>query len=312
MLPIPKVEHDYFLKKDKKSQMLKSMQLLKFTVNGMGVFPKTLFGEEESYPFAPESFFTHDTYEAEVDRLTQLIIDLGYNVYLRDVSFLGFPSYYVYVPFMSPIGKKAMHGDKGIDSAVITANDRIEDLFFPFTDLTDEKVSHLTQLMDKTHDSKMKDALKVEFDQSSDWDFLPTSFFLTLFYYRLGEYKDALKSLKKFRKYENHEKESPAYKYYSAVQQFLELETRGVVGHEKRQHLIDAGHVPETVDSVIDCFSDKDKLFDRVSVPACPSCDECSLVNECLTKGKVGLAKRINLEMKKQPVSQAQFGMATA
>jgi ribosomal protein S12 methylthiotransferase accessory factor len=50
------------------------------------------------------AFDASPDYETDARIIAGLLLSAGYEIYIRDVSFLGFPSYFIYIPGMSPAG----------------------------------------------------------------------------------------------------------------------------------------------------------------------------------------------------------------
>ncbi len=106
MQEIPEAVPDYFLREDEKACNARFYMFTQFTKDNSGVFPPALFGDCPDYSFDPRVFTPLASYEEEVRRLINFFHDEGRNVYIRDVSFLGFPSVFVYVPEISAQGRK--------------------------------------------------------------------------------------------------------------------------------------------------------------------------------------------------------------
>lgn len=68
---------------------------------GLGQFPYQLFGETPSYEFTPVKDVSNMTNEEILNNWINELIDDGYDVYIRDVSYLGFPSFHIIIPGMS-------------------------------------------------------------------------------------------------------------------------------------------------------------------------------------------------------------------
>jgi hypothetical protein len=302
MLDLPQVEHDYFFKEDDESIRKRNRALLDFTRNGTGVFPRALFEEKETYAFDPTIFTVHDSYEDEVKYLIKLLVDGGHDVYLRDVSFLGFPSYMIYVPYVSPIGRKTSAADKRIDFYSLTKFDKVEDLFFPFDKCSGETMRTLAEILDNPNDSKMKDKLKLEFLEETDWDTIPVSFFLTLMWYTLDEYDNSVRNLKLFMETTKNEDDE----YFNTILRYIQAKKEGKGDDDIRSLLSENGTSKETIDDVVQSFSDKSKLFSAIDVPVCPHCDKCNLVKSCMTKPKMDFTMRINRAMAKNMFLQEE------
>lgn len=305
LLPIPEKEHDHFLLNDRESERERNRQFLHFCENGRGVFPKTLFGDTADYAFNPGAFIPRDSYENEVGRLIDLLLDNGRAVYLRDVSFLGFPSFHIYVPVVSPIGKKSFMHATSIDLHIVAEVDKVEDLFFPFEECDEKKMSALAAILEKTSldtQATMKDKLKLEFVESSDWDTLPVSFFLTLLWHRLGHPDKAGQSLDRFIRESRVEK----HPYYQAVRRFFTCRTENQDDEETKKLLKKDGFDGKLIAEVLSDLADRTNVFDSIKIPACPNCDSCSLADECLTRPKMELTRRVNMHTASSKISQPE------
>jgi ribosomal protein S12 methylthiotransferase accessory factor len=84
--------------------------LMGILVNGSGVYPSEMFGPQASYPFREWNEPTADSNRELLRHLLSLLAADGYEVYARDVSFLGFPAFHVLVPHFSEI---ETFGDSG-------------------------------------------------------------------------------------------------------------------------------------------------------------------------------------------------------
>jgi len=301
LLPIPQVEHKYFFDDSQKSIIERKNQFMKFMVNGSGVFPLALFGSTDSYQFDPSTFVTHGSYQEECRYLISLVHNLGHNVYLRDVSYLGFPSYFVYIPVMSPVGKKTVRGGHGgIDFSKLEDVDQVEDLFFPFEKCDPEKMKALASILEKVQDVKMNVLLKFEVQEGCEWETLPPAFFLTLFWYKLGFYEKALTNFELLSKEVDTQGE-----YYKVVHRLLLLSSSGTNLYGIKTQLISEKYGTNTIDEVIKAFSrDGKHLFDGVNIPQCPKCENCGIRTKCLTSGRKELTVRLNRMMANTKISQ--------
>lgn len=70
---------------------------------GVGQYPISMFYKEPSYEYVgfDSQLSSDDDYDLEF--MINTIHNMGFDIYIRDVSFLGFPSYRIYIPGMSEI-----------------------------------------------------------------------------------------------------------------------------------------------------------------------------------------------------------------
>lgn len=81
----------------------KHNKLINTLINGIGEYPSNFFYNKPDYAFKP---FPLEDATSNI-RLSNYLINLikfkNYNIYIRDVSFLGFPTYHIIVPGLSEI-----------------------------------------------------------------------------------------------------------------------------------------------------------------------------------------------------------------
>lgn len=299
MLEIPLKEHSYFFDDSKEGFDKRSLEIRKFIINGEGVFPKSLFENDYSYSFNPEVFLPKETYKEEVQFLINNFITQGFDVYIRDVSFLGFPSFYVYIPHISLFGRKTFSDSSNTKSLTDTVNqDQIEDIFFPTTSLLNNK-DRIKMFLDvvapnrlnKFCGAKMKDLLRLDFNYDSYWFLLPVSYFLTTFSYIIGEYESAVKYLQAFMEETDNKNDL----YYISIANYLQYLGKGASNEYIQKN------IPQ---EIIESFSSVDKIFSEIDLPNCPDCNYCSLKNNCKTTLNIELARRIGKKMNKKQVCQ--------
>jgi YcaO-like protein with predicted kinase domain len=294
LLPIPFEEHDYFLNNTEEDLMKRALQLQKFTINASGAFPKSLFEQNKSYPFNPDVFSPQENYTKEVQYLIKTFLNSNQTVYIRDVSFLGFPSFYIYIPEVSLIGKKEAldHGHKNIAFHSYIEQDKIEELFFPFSSFVQDrsKIQKFLSIIipDNSEDIKgarMCDVLRLDFKDESYWATIPVTYFVTLCYFILQNYASAKNYLSLFIEETNNLNQ----KYYLDVMRYFNLLSEG----RGDDYILE--QIPE---EIVNNFSSPKVLFSQIDIPNCPNCENCDLSEDCLTKNRIETAGKIAQEMK--------------
>lgn len=279
MLEIPKQTPQYFLIDTVDSTKEKEDEIRKFIVNGTGVFPPSLFSEEESYSFSPSTFQTKESYKEEVSFLISKLSSLGFDIYLRNVSFLGFPSFYVYIPEISKWGRKSSQSIPTMEMLVKSIeHDKIEDVFFPFKSLlTDEnRLQKLLNVLAPNREILYKGytldkVLNLEVDNSCELSRMPVNFFISLLCIALKEYGNASRFLLTFMNetsLENNE-------YYIEINKILVSLEKGTPEEELYSHFSK---------QILNDLLDNKKLFSYIYLPNCPYCTSCLIAQHCLTK----------------------------
>jgi len=252
---------------------------------GDGVYPNSFFFGRPDYPARlsiPEKKFS--TREAFHYMKSLLHNYTQGPVLVRDVSFMGFPSYHVIVPGMSSgrytlemaqLGKE--HTEVGtllIDLDKRTESDwrRIRDYIETYTsNIPDVKVS-------------LSDFSWIPFRNDSPWSQTESRLFLFALNLALGENSKAVDALTTFIKLIDGEKESGSrkqVKYFSAMRDLFGLMTKENLGQGKAFEWIEKFYGRETAQRVSRDLPDESKKFGDLKIPRCFRCDRCDLKNAC-------------------------------
>ncbi|MGA1840393.1 MAG: YcaO-like family protein [bacterium] len=305
LLDIPKEVADYFKNDDPVSLYKRYSVFASFTHDGSGIFPKSLFDDKFDYPFDSSIFGTKKSYDTEVKTLITNFHKMGYNVYIRDVSFMGFPSVFVYIPRVSVKGVKNAPIQNNSDTFSVIELDKIEPMVFNLKNCNDDELQQIADTLDKLAGQiKFNELFNVDLKPMSPWKNLEVSFLLTLIWYRLGALDKARLSFKLFLKEQKEEKE-----YYKIVDQYLDLKVKGIDEEKIAQKILKKGFDQKLVETVMQDMSDPDEIFKYIKLPKCPDCSGCELQNDCLTNGKQVIAHNIYPIMKENEIDQIRLSL---
>ena len=292
MLDLATEERPFFLNSDPQSNKERALQLSKFTKDGSGYFPISIFADKPSYEFNPEVFTPADSYREDAIRLVKYFLDSGREVYMRNSSFLGFPTVYIYVPYVSGLGRKNIPGklESGLLEAQIET-DHIEDIFFPTDNWNDDTIRSLIHLLDidegevRSPKLLMEELLKLEFKSKTPWHTVPVNFFLLGLACVVKEYKKARRYLDEFTRATN----TTEVQYYKNLDVYLECKENG----KNPEDFLDARVVEELESGIKDIQS----VFKQINLPSCPDCQNCPLNKDCMTKNLLEKTITLNKAM---------------
>jgi ribosomal protein S12 methylthiotransferase accessory factor len=125
------------------------MVFSQFTVDNSGQFPLSLFAETASYAFDPSVWTQRSSYAEEVQRLVTFFHGQGHNVYLRDVSFLGFLSVFCYVPEVSALGRKNVPPPALTQTPFMLELDEIESKALKLKSCSDSELEEVANVLQK-------------------------------------------------------------------------------------------------------------------------------------------------------------------
>lgn len=198
--------------------------LEKFFQDGTGVFTSAIFDTKESYLFNESTFCDSQDYNSGCKYLIKLIESLEAKVFIRDTSFLGFPSFYIYVPKLSCFRNKGISNQsfKMFDVKSNISYGQIEKHLYNFKNIFEnqESMRFLIQRFTPStickYDPPMCDLMKIEIKASHYWSSIPISYFLTMFSFILKDYSMATEYLKIYLKTMKLEKDS-YYPYFRSI-----------------------------------------------------------------------------------------------
>lgn len=156
---------------------------------GIGSYRKELLLDKPSYEFTPWKEI--NTANAEMLKsMTKQLLDEGYDILIRDVSFMGFPSYQIIVPGFSEIYPaddykiKEVNTTKKISANLNNINDAaVEDI--------DRIRRLLTYKQSAIFDTSLSGILKRPFNNRAPGGTAQDEFLLSACYYRLGRLEEA-------------------------------------------------------------------------------------------------------------------------
>ncbi len=272
-----------------------------FVKSGSGIFPPSLMKKKSSYSFDSSVFGQRKSYEEEVKYLFNLAKELKYDVYVRDVSFLGFPTVYAYIPDISIFGKKELNyiNDSNNDKTIVF--DEFEKYFFPFGEFLydEEKILKVVEIIEKIlltkykdSEIKLRDLFRLDFKQKSIWKNISIDFFLVLLYSLLNKYEKASFHLKKYLNKSGINNNS----YFNTILEYFDLLIQGK----------STAHISDDIKNI---FKSPESLFSFIKYPNCPNCSSCKLYDDCLTKINFKNTLRIHEKSKEYLINQNKFSL---
>lgn len=249
--------------------------LMKIFLNGTGFWPVSILGETESYPFIGFSDDLGKTNVKDLSYCLDLISNkLGHNIYIRDNSTLGFPAYYVVIPGMSQILDKKPEN--------------------PYTDSL-SKLTLLNSLgrIDKSIATELINAIEENYDMmkiqnfslnrmfvyntNQDINNLSIDFLLSLLSYFIGDINKSLKYLDIYI-----EEKGIKIPYYHACADYLRFSLKNDTLNIF--FILSTLYGEAIAEEVITDFSKPENIFQYLSLPNCPYCDNCNLRKDCRMK----------------------------
>lgn len=254
--------------------------IMNILVNGSGYYPKEMFMDTPTYPWKGFHHISGDTNEAILDQYITFIESLGYNVLVRDVSFLDFPAYHVIIPGLSEV--------ECFDN-VISINDysiynTIKKQVRRLAKLSPNEVRNLIYLItSRTYHpmADIKTLLGLRLNEQLPWYLSHISLLLVALYLYINDYDNASKSFGSFLDYAKQMyKKGTILTYYKCVNSYLDLRAQDV-NQEEIYKLLVTIYPHKIVAKVIQEFENTLTLFKDMPGLNCYNCDTCAYKATC-------------------------------
>lgn len=273
----------------------------KVFTDGTGLWPHSIFSTKFSYSFTSLNYSLNESDEKDLEFIKTKISDLGYSIYIRDVSFLGFNSYYIVVPGMSQFPENENEYKTLGDT--ILAFIELRNL----KNLPNERLTEISKIIDsnysylKINGYRLQDAFF--YNSNKDLNDLDLELFLFMLNYKIRNFSKAHFYLETFLK----DKPFAPYKYYYGIRDYVYLLTQGQDSITIKEYL---SHIyPYDIDEIIEDLSNPDDIFKYHELPSCYDCDKCEIENECLFFHMLKLNKTIQKRQIDNPINQAELNL---
>ncbi len=240
---------------------------------GVGNYRKELFYSEPSYEFAPWEEKSR-TNSGMLKHMLDLLLKEGYDVLIRDVSFLGFPSYHILAPGFSEIYPADDYKLKEINTAK-----KISGSLDTLHGAKKEDVERLRRLLaykqNSIFETNLSGMLRRPFNRRSPGGDYQDLFLLTVCYYRLGMFEEAGNTIDLLAA-RALAKQDPDYPYYRNIGLLIQLKNEKTPEKQIRE-ILEKTSDHETAQKIISYWMDPDaafgKLYPRFRCWDCPNCE---------------------------------------
>lgn len=263
---------------------LAERNLIKIFINGTGFWPMSVLHGEESYTFKGFNHLLGETNVYDLKYSINLIEAMGYNVYIRNNSFLGFPAYYVVVPGMSQILKTnpfvSIYKPSFVDFFLINKMGSI----------TMDIAQKIFTAIDENYEVLKEEGFALNrvfvFNTNKDLKDLSIEMLAALLALYLKDDINAIKYLDLYLKGKDKKK----YSYYYACLDYLKFQNTST----SPDKLLDILYGHEMTSEVVGDLFDRNAIFQYYKFPNCPNCGKCKLKQECKQKVMMQIKERIN------------------
>lgn len=249
-------------------------------VNGEGNYPKELFYNKATYEFSSFSRFDGKTGKEVLSQLIKFVEDKGFEIYVRDVSFLGFPAYHVVIPNLSEIDN--IEDIKAID--MHNRYNKVCEGIYNLNSLDDYEINNLIKLLDEDTYHPLVPVtriLNIDINFPLPWYYDNMAFLLLTLNCKIKNYKRANEIFKNYLKCmkENYSSQKIP-PYYKCVNQYLNMKEDNKT-NDQILILLNKFYNEEIIKKVIDAFEPENIINKQISILKCYECEKCVAKNSC-------------------------------
>lgn len=261
--------------------------LTKISKNGTGQFPASIFYDVKSDDTYKKAFLVEmESNKQGYEHLLRLLKQNKFELYIRNLSFLGFPTYKIYIPGMSEIFLCDVQKieDKIKTNQLANCLLNIQKCNTSDLELLLKELKAYCDLNPKNYcieNSPYFRATNLHLKKTNEFGKIDIRLIITLLCYILGEDKESADYFNKYMK-SLPDRNYSNLNYYCCLMAFLQLKAQKLNNEEIHLKLV---HLfpDNTIRQVLNDFKDRStRLFSEMSLPSCPDCDNCKISKSCL------------------------------
>ncbi len=265
---------------------LKKREMLHTCVSGSGHFPISIFGSTPSYTFKAFDSAWGKSDTSDINLIFDIFKKIENPVYIRDVSFLGFPAFSVYVPGMSELKNLTNNED-------LKNLSKLRRSYLKCRDLRNADKHTLKEIVNYV---KMDDSVNNPrfYNLRDIWYYHNKDLLLSLLLYSSGSFEEAIENIEKY--VSNTELDSKEKKFFSCIVCLIQNKI-----NEINDDLLNDIYGPDLV-SLCKSFLDNKNYLKFIKSSSCYDCNKCEIKNTCKIVDSFALLKEIeNIYMKNIP-----------
>jgi len=249
-------------------------------VTGSGYYPTEIFSQKFSYEFKKFKDLQAANNKELLIYLVNLLKKNGYDVFIRNVSYLGFPSFHIIVPGLSEI--EEIDDIKPLDE--YTKYNKIKKYVRNLDNVSKQEVEELISLLNNTNygsEASIIQLLNLPIKHPFPWYYMNINLFITTLYYKKGDFKNAYESFNKYLKYiQPNSYNKGIFTYYKCVRDYIgtrieDLEENDVINVLKTFYPLDM------INAVLNEFKNPEQIFNLYGQLNCWNCNKCAFKTHC-------------------------------
>ena len=258
----------------------KEYESSKIFIDSTGQFPLSILSSTNSYEFTgfDERYGLSD--DSDLRLLTDLVQKLGFKMFVRDVSFLGFPAYRIYIPGMSEIYYTFDQTDleKNTSNSYFTTIHNI-------SQATQEDIEALIQYLETSKRPYLFDFMNLSDDIIKDYNLS-----MCILYGKIGIHKKSHEYLNKYI-----ERHPNCSSFYRCLRDILYIK---YIDQKVNNSFLFKLYDTKTIDDIYSAL-EQDRFLELFHLSSCFDCEKCGISNSCKLLNLIEISKRIEKAFEK-------------
>lgn len=256
--------------------------LLNILVDGSGIYPSQLFSNNFSYEFKEFKDIRELNNKEMLHYLINFLENKDYDIFIRDVSYLGFPSFHVIIPGLSEI--EEIDNIDAIEK--YSLYNRVKRYLRNSKNLSKESINEILNFFkseDYNKSASIAQFLNLKTKNIFPWYYTKIDLFLGTLYYYSGNFKKSYEVFDKFIKHLNfsYPKNKVEITFYKCVRDYIGTHINGL----NRREIIDflkQFYPMNIINGVINDIGNCKLVLNKYGELECWNCSECKLKSHCL------------------------------
>ncbi len=268
----------------------------KILISHSGYWPVSIFSDQSSYEFKGFDPAWGKSDASDLQYCVNHLQKLGYTIYIRDHSILGFPSYHIIIPGFSQIVRKK--------ELYCLYKRSIVDMTQNIGQIDREKAQKITKAIEENYE--LMKFYNYNYTKTTfcniDADLLELD--LELFAFMLFYYCKEFVKAKLYMDRYLSDKERADETYYFAISDYIQFKHIKNYPIEKTLTILAKTYGNILAEEVAEDLKEPEKIFKYYNFPTCYRCEDCQVAETCSWWSLLRLYRSIRQYAETDPIRQ--------
>lgn len=254
---------------------IKESEMFRTCTSGEGQFPLSLLFGEATYHFSGFDTTWASSDEEDLRKLMGIFKQMNAEVYIRDVSYLGFPAYHVYIPRMSETRKLSF-----------SQNQRMKKAYTTIRNLDNSTNTDVKELLDFIEEDKLLAYSNMKFYNKNDlFSRYNKNLILSILHYYIGNYNLSIDYIDTYLK--ESDLDNKTKYFFTCIKNIIEFKLFQI-----SDKLLWKVYPSKMLETCFDFLNDRNFLK-FLSHSNCFNCSKCNIMNTCQITNVLNIAKKL-------------------